>query len=81
MRNSDFSGTVCVVMVAVAQLAEHSVVVRAVEGSSPFGHPQNFGVKETFELPPESMEGFSHFADINGKVYDVYKLDLLIKGE
>src|SRR3989344_4251607 len=27
-------------MVAVAQLVEHSVVVRAVEGSSPFGHPK-----------------------------------------
>lgn len=31
-------------------------------------------MKETFELPLESVDGFSHFADINGKIYDVYKL-------
>ena len=36
-------------------------------------------MKETFELPPESTEGFSHFAYINGKVYDVYKLIELAK--
>ncbi len=31
-------------------------------------------MKEAIELSPESMEGYSHFADINGKIYDVYKL-------
>lgn len=36
-------------------------------------------MKETFELPPESIEGFTHFAEINGKVYDVYKLIELAK--
>ena len=36
-------------------------------------------MKETFELPKESVEGFSHFADINGKVYDIYKLIELAK--
>lgn len=38
-----------------------------------------FNMKETFELPPESVEGFTHTADINGKVYDVYKLIELAK--
>lgn len=36
-------------------------------------------MKETPELPPESIEGFSHFADIDGKIYDVYKLIELAK--
>lgn len=31
-------------------------------------------MKETFELPSESIEGYTHTAHINGKVYDVYKL-------
>ena len=36
-------------------------------------------MKETFELPKESSEGFTHMADINGKIYDVYKLIELAK--
>ena len=36
-------------------------------------------MKEIFKLPTESMEGFTHFADVNGKVYDVYKLIELAK--
>lgn len=35
--------------------------------------------EKAFELPKESAEGFSHFATINEKVYDVYKLIELAK--
>lgn len=35
--------------------------------------------EKTLELPKESIEGFSHFATINEKVYDVYKLIELVK--
>ncbi len=48
-------------MVAIAQLVEHSVVVRAVTGSSPVGHP----IKISREI-----EGFLFWDDVNKKNQD-----------
>lgn len=36
-------------------------------------------MNETLKLPPESVEGNTHLAEVNDKVYDVYKLIELAK--
>ena len=49
-------------MVAVAQLVEHLIVVQAVVGSSPIGHPNNL-------IPPFFYGGFIFTLEIGWRLW------------